>query len=115
MSSPTITQYPPHAALEQAMIRTFEAMKKKALLLNDFQIIKGDAWVAIWIFFVNDANVPKHSDVGILHELEMDFRERLMASKEHFSFQELPPINFEYDSKENIDKNYQGSYYLRMR
>lgn len=115
MSSSTITRYPPYVALEQAMIRTFEVMKTKGLLLYDFHISKADTWAAIWVFFVNDEDVPKHSDVEALQELERDFRERLMASKEQFSFQEAPPISFEYDSKENIDKNYQGSLYLRLR
>lgn len=115
MNSPAVTQYPPYAALEQALIRTFEAMKKKELRLDDFDIIKADTWVAICIFFVDDEDIPKHTDVGLLHELERDFRERLIASKKQFSFQDLPPINFEYDSRENVDKNYQGSYYLRMR
>lgn len=105
----------PRVALEQAMIRTFEAMKKRQLRLADFEILKTDTWVAVWVFFVSAQDVQENTDVGLLSELELDFREKLLASKEQFSFQELPPISFEFDSKENVDKNYQGSYYLRMR
>jgi hypothetical protein len=93
MKTPTITRYPPHAALEQAMIRTFEAMKKRQLLLGDFHIIKTETWVAVWVFFVNEQDVQENADVGVLSELEMNFRERLLASKEQFSFQEGPVRN----------------------
>jgi hypothetical protein len=107
-----MTRYPPYVAFEQAMIRTFEAMKKRELRLADFYILKTETWVAVWVFFVNEKDVQENAGTGVLGELEMDFRERLLVSKEQSSFQELPPISFEFDSKENIDKNYQESYYL---
>lgn len=97
------------------MIRTLEAMKKRLLPLADFESLTTDTWVAVWVFFIREQDVQENADVGLLRELEMDFRERLLVSKEQFSFQELPPISFAFDSKENVDKSYRGSYHLRMR
>lgn len=74
-----------------------------------------DTWAAIWVFFINDQDVRENTDAGTLALIEEDFHKRLLASRAQFSFFELPPISFVYDSKENVDSNFQGSYYLRMR
>lgn len=115
MNRPVVTRYPSHAALEQAMIQTLEKMNDQLFPIADFHIIQADTWAAVWVFFVTEQAVKEQGEAGTLIGLEEDFRERLLAFKEPFSFEDLPSISFEFDSKENVDKNYQGSYYLRMR
>lgn len=110
-----MTQYPPQVALEQAMIRALEGGEGKSLPIADFEILRADTWVAVWVFFVTEQDAREHAEAGALIGVERDFRAWLLALQEQFSFGELPSISFELDSKENVDKNYQGSYYLRMR
>lgn len=67
------------------------------------------------MFYADDADIDVYAKDGTSAEIQSRFAQCLLASKLRFSFLELPEIEFRFDSKENIDKNYQGSYHLFWR
>jgi hypothetical protein len=60
-------------------------------------------------------NTDLYASDGTSAEIQSRFAQRVLASRSLFSFLELPEIDFRFSSKENVDKNYLGSYYLSMR
>ncbi|PHV29377.1 hypothetical protein CSQ93_04705 [Janthinobacterium sp. BJB426] len=60
-------------------------------------------------------DIGRYAEDGTTEEVKLQFLDRLLASKEQFSFLALPAVDFRFDSQENLDKNYHGSYYLYLR
>lgn len=105
----TATLYPSYIALEQALIDVLETMRPKQLRL----LLTSE--LCVGVFYADDADIDVYAKDGTSAEIQSRFAQCLLASKLRFSFLELPEIEFRFDSKENIDKNYQGSYHLFWR
>src|SRR4051812_37165919 len=71
-----------------------------------------DKSTEIYIFFPTDADLERHSEVGTLQLAEARYRE-LLCDTDYPS--ERFPVHFFFDSHENVVKNYQGSYFYRLR
>lgn len=71
--------------------------------------------LVIWFFYQNETDVLKYEQCGTNKWMKDKFIEELDAAKRQFRFSVLPEATFMFDSTENIAKNYQGSYYLRMK
>jgi len=74
---------------------------------------KWDDGIGVWIFFPTDDDLKEHTRKGATEEIESDFRNILMQLK--YPFKRFPRIGFVFDSDENVQKNYEGSYFYRLR
>ena len=109
------TLYPSYIALEQALIDVLETMRPKQLRLRNVDILTSELFFCVGVFYADDADIDAYARDGTSAEIQSRFAQCLLASKLRFSFLELPEIEFRFDSKENVDKNYQGSYHLFWR
>jgi hypothetical protein len=65
------------------------------------------------IFFKTDGDIPKAKDSGLQLEMENCLYD-LLEKYDRGNRNEIT-VSFEYDSLENVQKNYEGSYFLRLR
>ncbi|MNK82055.1 hypothetical protein D3C87_1018170 [compost metagenome] len=114
-SKSAATLFPPYVPLEQALIEVFEVMQPKQLHLRNFEILTSGVFFCVCVFYTADADIDLYARDGTSAEIQRRFTQNLLASRLRFSFLELPEIDFRFDSKENVDKNYLGSYHLFWR
>jgi len=55
----------------------------------------------------------EHDQRGTTGEIEADFRDILKQLR--YPFRRFPRVGFVFDSDENVQKNYEGSYFYRLR
>jgi hypothetical protein len=110
--------YPPYPAIEQALTEVIVEARSKGKPIHTETVTTSEEWddtLGIWLFYESDAEAQAHRKDGTNEWIEKKFVEELDARKLSFGFSKLPTISFMFDSAENVKKNYQGSYYLRMR
>jgi hypothetical protein len=93
-------------------------MRNKNIPLKVEFVTTSEEWddlLGVWIFYETQADVTKYEIDGTTEFIKLAFVNELAVSKSRFSFSELPKTNFVLDSRENVDKNFKGSYFLRMR
>jgi hypothetical protein len=69
--------------------------------------------LGVWIFFPTDDDLNQHIRSGATEAIEADFRNILKQLK--YPFRRFPRVGFVFDSDENVQKNYEGSYFYRLR
>ena len=72
-----------------------------------------DKSVVVYIFFDSDETVCHYNKNGTTELVKtkyLDILEELMYPGSY-----LAQVDFVIDSKENVDKNYEGSYFFRLR
>ena len=74
---------------------------------------KWDDGIGVWIFFPSDDDLKQHAKSGAIEAIEADFRNILKQLK--YPFRRFPRVGFVFDSDENVQKNYEGSYFYRLR
>jgi len=74
---------------------------------------KWDDGMGVWIFFPTDADLKEYTESGVTQGIEADFRDILKQLK--YPFRKFPRVGFVFDSDENVQKNYKGSYFYRLR
>jgi hypothetical protein len=111
--------YPPYPAIERVLTEVILDARSKGIRLQNVETVScSEDWrrtLGVWFFYESDLEVVVHKKDGANEWLEKTFVRELDAAKVNFRFSELPEISFEFDSVENIKKNYQGSYFLRMK
>ena len=72
-----------------------------------------DDGIAVWVFFEKDSDLRSCSDEGT--------REKIRAQYTHlldnggYPFEQFPNVTFTFDSHENVQRHYAGSYFYRLR
>jgi hypothetical protein len=111
--------YPPYPAIERALTEVILKARSKGIRLQNIETVScSEEWcrtLGVWVFYESDAAAQAHKENGTNKWIEKKFVEELDAAKVSFRFSELPEISFEFDSVENVKKNYQGNYFLRMK
>ena len=99
----------------RAMLLELEA--SKGITIHEVQFTatfeKWDDGIGVWIFFPTDADLSEHDQRGTTGEIEVDFRNILKQLR--YPFRRFPRVGFVFDSDENVQKNYEGSYFYRLR
>jgi hypothetical protein len=67
----------------------------------------------VWVFYETDEDIRICEANGSSKNLETRFMEILR--ERNYPFDEFPEVLFVFDSHENVEKNYQGSYFSRLR
>jgi hypothetical protein len=66
-----------------------------------------------WFFYQTDEQIPICESNGTSGRLR-DFLKQTLIELD-YSFEAFPEVVFHFDSKQNLDANYHGSYFLRLR
>jgi hypothetical protein len=75
--------------------------------------VKDDYSLVVVFFYKFDKMITYYTENGKSEQLKNKFISLLKEL--HYPFQLIPLISFIFDSDENVQKNYQGSYFYRMR
>jgi hypothetical protein len=67
----------------------------------------------VWLFYDTDVNVANLADSGLTTSIEEQFRSILTNSS--YPADWLAAISFTADSHENVERNFEGSYFYRLR
>ncbi len=72
-----------------------------------------DLSLEVYVFYDNDLEIEKYLNNGISNKVKKVFINELNSLRYFEDFNEK--IEFIFDSNENVVKNYQGSYFFRLR
>jgi hypothetical protein len=75
--------------------------------------VKTDFDADVWLFFDTDANVKRCAETGVTARVEEEFRSILAGNG--YPTDWLAGSSFYVDSHENVERNYEGSYFYRLR
>ena len=104
-------------AIEHARQRTLAWAKTEGIPLHTIEFVvpfvEDDFSLAVWLFFDADADLTSVQRDGRYATVEEKFSEALAA--EEYPSEWLAHIAYYGDSHENVERNYEGSYFYRLR
>ncbi len=77
-------------------------------------VITWEEWsdgIGVYIFVKTNEELEKIEDKK--YQLENKYKEFL--EKNNYPFNKFPNVVFEFDSDENVENNYEGNYFYRLR
>jgi hypothetical protein len=72
-----------------------------------------DKSLSVWLFFETDYLVNQYYQDGTVDKVKDHYL--LSLQKMSYPFAYLQSVTFEVDSHENVEKNFEGSYFYRLR
>jgi hypothetical protein len=75
--------------------------------------VDGDHSLHVWLFYDTDLDVTRLADDGTTEAVQQELRSILEASG--YPAEWLADVAFYVDSHENVERNYEGSYFYRLR
>ena len=75
--------------------------------------VETDFGLSVWFFYTKNNFVTENEKNDVSEKLKERFLEILKHIR--YSKRHLAEINFVFDSNENVEKNYEGSYFYRLR
>lgn len=103
------------AALEMAAADVVATTRAMGVRLQKAELLEFAQQVAVLFFYEGEADVAAYENDGTTRQIEDAFLAALNAAKLVLPFSAMPRINFEFDSHENVVRNFEGSYFLRLR
>ena len=67
----------------------------------------------IWVFFPTDEDLQTQKQSGFTKLLEARYRELLSGAG--YDFESFPHLSFGFDSDQNVQEHFEGSYFYRLR
>jgi hypothetical protein len=112
--------YPSSAAIEIAVARSVASARARGFSVHRIEYIApSESWcksLALIVFLGTDAELEQRTQDGSIAWFRSDFAEQLRACTGVLPFERMPEeISYEFDSHESVVRNYQGSYFLRLR
>lgn len=103
--------------LEKAKVLLVEFAREKKIVIHSVECVATfedwDSGIGVFIFFPKEADLRVHANSGMTALLENEFK--AILSKLKYPFDKFPDVCFEFDSDENVQKNYEGNYFWRFR
>jgi hypothetical protein len=75
--------------------------------------VEDDFSLDVWLFYDTDLNLVRCRDDGTTIKVEQQFKSILSAAG--YPAEWITGITFQIDSHENVERNYEGSYFYRLR
>jgi len=69
---------------------------------------------SVIVFFDNDSDIKKYSELGICKNMQADYF-RILKTCDEFDVYSPETFVMNFDSKENLDKNYEGNLYYYFK
>jgi len=91
--------------------------KEKSLPIHGIEFVatfeEWDDGIGVWVFYENESDLGEGNENGISKRIKTKY---LSLLKEYnYPFKKFPKVGFEFDSHENVVKNFQGNYFYRLR
>ena len=99
--------------LDAASGRVVEAFRKQSAVSKVFILPQRDVDFRVYVFFSNDSDLDSGIRSGACEKISDFVYEEL--ERQGRGSRSTIRIAFEFDSDENVRKNYEGDYYLRLR
>lgn len=110
-------EHPAYQILEDAKQELIDWVKEKALPIHKVDYVSAfEEWndsLGVWVFYDTDLSLKESNANGVSSRVKDKYQEILTMHS--YPFSEFPKISFEFDSHENVMKNYEGSYFYRLR
>lgn len=104
-------------ALEVAgkLLLSFAANSEIRLVNIDFVVpfVEDDKKISVWLFYKKDEDIDEYNSNGTTQLLQNKFTEFCVNNGLAHDFAVC--LSFAIDSEENVDENYSGSYFYRLR
>ncbi|OLE23160.1 MAG: hypothetical protein AUG44_22860 [Actinobacteria bacterium 13_1_20CM_3_71_11] len=75
--------------------------------------VETDFSLSVWLFYDTNANVTRAAADGTTTNVEQEFQSILSAAG--YPTDWLSRVSFYIDSHENVERDYEGSYFYRLR
>ncbi|MFE9918189.1 hypothetical protein ACFYPG_23810 [Micromonospora sp. NPDC005553] len=113
--NPTRRRQFDHLGTARRELLSWAAANEVPLTRVEFVVpfVPTDSDTAVWLFFDTHANVARCASNGVTARLEQEFRTILTRSG--YPAEWLAGTSFYVDSHENVERNYKGSYFYRLR
>ena len=72
-----------------------------------------DDGIGVWMFFPTDRDLEEYTTSGVTKTLKAEYLKILHEL--NYPFDKFPKVVFTFDSDENVQRNYEGSYFYRLR
>jgi hypothetical protein len=104
-----------HIDAAKAQLLTWAAARDIPLVRVEFVVpfVDTDFSLSVWLFYDTDLNIARCNDDGTTADVRQEFVSILGAAG--YPAEWLPDITFQVDSHENVEQNYEGSYFYRLR
>jgi hypothetical protein len=104
-----------HIDAAKANLLAWAAANKVPLIHVEFVVpfVDTDFSLTVWLFYDTDLNVTRAADDGTTANVQ----ERLLSilSADGYPADWLSQTSFVVDSHENVERNFEGSYFYRLR
>ncbi len=78
-----------------------------------FPFVETDKEITTWIFFLKDENINEYIENGTVDLIKSKFKNLLI--KHNLPGDVIDIMKFEVDSDENVQTNFEGNYFYRLR
>jgi hypothetical protein len=104
-----------HIEAAGAELRAWASSDGVPLVHVDFAVpfVETDFSLNVWLFYDTDRSVADLDRDGTTARVQQEFLSILGAGGYPAAW--LPDVAFEVDSHENVERNYDGSYFYRLR
>ena len=104
-------------AIECARTRLLNWAEAKKIPINRVEIVASfqdwDDGIGVWVFYEHDADVTERNENGSSNEIESKLLGYLDDCE--YPYGKFPNVVFVFDSHENVQKNFGGNYFYRLR
>lgn len=112
--------FPSRAAIDIAASNLALTARQRGVAINRLELVTtSEPWSAslgVLVSYDTDAELELRNADGTSESLKSEFRDELERSRSVLPFERMPEsISFDFESHENVIRNYRGSYFLRLR
>ena len=109
--------HPGFRSLEKAKEKALAWAGQRRVPLHAIEYVatfeEWDDGVGVWIFYATDADLKRGSIDGTNAQIQERLLEELRTA--NYPFSSFPRVAFEFDSNENVVRNFEGNYFYRLR
>ena len=112
--------FPSRAAIDIAASNLALKARQRGVAINRLEFVTtSEPWdtsLGVLISYDTDAELERRNADGTSDALKNEFKDELERSGSVLRFERMPEnISFDFESHENVIRNYHGSYFLRLR
>jgi hypothetical protein len=103
--------------IDRAKAALIEWARERAIPLHTVEYVAAfEPWsdrLSVWVFYETDAQTKEYETNGVSKQIEA--RHLGLLQQLRFPFKQFPKVDFTFDSHENVERNFEGSYFYRLR
>ena len=104
-------------AIEGARIEFLAWAQANGIPINRVEFVATfqdwDDGIGVWIFYDRNKDLVERNENGLSDEIKSKFMGCL--ERNDYPFADFPNVIYVFDSHENVQENYKGNYFYRLR